>query len=266
VSRPVNEPALPTVNILGVPVAATHMQDAVERIFRWIDERRAGYVLLTGVHGIMECQRDPELLDIYRRAAMCAPDGMPTVWLGWTHGHRTMDRVYGPGLMLEVFAQSVERGTRHYLYGGGEGVAEQLRERLVERFPGVCIVGAETPPFRPLTPKQDAALIERIRVSGADLVWVGLSTPKQDRWMADHVGRVHAPVLLGVGAAFDFHTGRLRQAPHPIQRAGLEWAFRLVMEPRRLWRRYLYANPRFIVKAAAQLLGLRRYDTTPRDP
>ena len=255
----------PTVNILGVPVAATHMQEAVDRIFRWVDDRTPGYVLLTGVHGIMESQRDPELLEIHQRAAMCAPDGMPTVWLGWLRGHKSMDRCYGPGLMLEVLEQSVARGTRHYLYGGNEGVPEQLRDRLVERFPGLQIVGAESPPFRPMTPDEDAAVVARIAAAKADLVWVGLSTPKQDRWMSEHVGRVHAPVLLGVGAAFDFHTGRVRQAPHAIQRAGLEWAFRLVMEPRRLWRRYLYANPRFIVKATAQLLGLRRYTTTPED-
>lgn len=256
----------PTVNILGVPVAATHMQEAVDRIFRWVDDRTPGYVLLTGVHGIMESQRDPDLLEIHQRAAMCAPDGMPTVWLGWLHGHKSMDRCYGPGLMLEVLQQSVARGTRHYLYGGNEGVPEQLRDRLVERFPGLQIVGAESPPFRPLTPEEDDAVVARIAAAEADLVWVGLSTPKQDRWMAAHVGRVHAPVLLGVGAAFDFHTGRVPQAPRPIQRAGLEWAFRLAMEPRRLWRRYLYANPRFVVKAAAQVLGLRQYTTTPRDP
>jgi len=255
----------PTVNILGVPVSATYMQEAVDRIFGWVTDRTPGYVLLAGVHGIMECQRDPELLEIYQRAAMCAPDGMPTVWLGWAHGHKSMDRCYGPGLMLEVLAQSVKQGTRHYLYGGDEGVAEQLRDLLVERFPGLLVVGAETPPFRALTRSEDEAVVTRIAEARADIVWVGLSTPKQDRWMAEHVGRIHAPVLLGVGAAFDFHTGRVRQAPRPIQRAGLEWAFRLAMEPRRLWRRYLYANPRFIVKASAQLLGLRRYTTTPRE-
>lgn len=256
----------PTVNILGVPVAATHMQEAVDRIFGWVTDPTPGYVLLTGVHGIMESQRDPELLEIHQRALMCAPDGMPTVWLGWAHGHETMDRCYGPDLMLEVLSQSVERGTRHYLYGGDVGVAEQLRDRLVERFPGLQVVGAECPPFRPLTEDEDAQVIERINGTKADMVWVGLSTPKQDRWMAAHAGRIDAPVLLGVGAAFDFHTGRVRQAPRPIQRAGLEWAFRLTMEPRRLWRRYLYSNPRFIIKATAQFLGLRRYSTTPRDP
>ncbi|MFH1532759.1 MAG: WecB/TagA/CpsF family glycosyltransferase [Pseudomonadota bacterium] len=251
------------VNILGVPIAAVDLQRAVDRINLWIDADVRTYVTVTGVHGIMESQGDSALLEIHRRAGMCVPDGMPTVWLGWLDGHRTMDRVYGPELMLRFLEQSVVRGTRHYFYGGAEGVSEQLRERMVERFPGLRVVGTRSPLFRPMTDDEEARLRDELAAVAPDVIWVGLSTPKQERWMDAHVGDVEAKVLIGVGAAFDFHTGRVRQAPRPVQRAGLEWAFRTAMEPRRLWRRYLYNNPRFIYRILQQHMGLRIYTTDP---
>jgi N-acetylglucosaminyldiphosphoundecaprenol N-acetyl-beta-D-mannosaminyltransferase len=158
-----------------------------------------------------------------------------------------MRRVYGPDLMLAVLERAAARGWTSFLYGGKEGVPELLAERLVARFPGLRIVGWYSPPFRALTPDEDSAIVERINAARPDLVWVGLSTPKQERWMAAHVGHLVAPVLLGVGAAFDIHAGTLRQAPPWMQRSGLEWAYRLYREPRRLWRRYLSNNPRFVV-------------------
>jgi N-acetylglucosaminyldiphosphoundecaprenol N-acetyl-beta-D-mannosaminyltransferase len=244
--------------VLGVGVSAISMTDALGAIDAWIATRASNYVCITGVHGVMESQTDPELRAIHNRAGMVTPDGMPLVWLARLNGLRHVERVYGPDLMLEVAAMSVRKGYRHFFYGGGEGVADLLAARMWQRFPGLQIVGTYAPPFRPLTPGEDREIVERINASGADVVWVGLSTPKQERWMADHVGRIHAPVLIGVGAAFDFHAGVKRQAPRWMRRAGLEWAFRMATEPRRLAPRYLSNNPRFIYLVLGQRLGWRR--------
>ena len=169
------------------------------------------------------------------------------VWAGHRAGARHMRRVYGPDLMLALCTLAAERGWSALLYGGADGVPELLAERLTSQFPGLKIAGCISPPFRPLTSEEDAEVVRQINDARPDIVWVGLSTPKQERWMADHVGRINAPVLLGVGAAFDIHAGLLRQAPPYVQRAGLEWLYRMLREPRRLWRRYLRNNPRFVV-------------------
>jgi N-acetylglucosaminyldiphosphoundecaprenol N-acetyl-beta-D-mannosaminyltransferase len=233
--------------VLGVGVSAIDMDQAVEEIGRWIEEREQRYVCVTGVHGVMESQHDPELLRIHNRSGLTTPDGMPMVWAGRRAGASHMRRVYGPDLMLALCAVAAERGWSSYFYGGTDGVPELLAKRLTARFPGLKVAGCMSPPYRPLTPEEDAAVVGRINDADPDILWVGLSTPKQERWMADHVGRVQAPALLGVGAAFDIHAGRLRQAPPYLQRAGLEWLYRLLREPRRLWRRYLRNNPRFVV-------------------
>ncbi|GAA0671122.1 WecB/TagA/CpsF family glycosyltransferase [Kitasatospora atroaurantiaca] len=243
-------PVLPRVDVLGVGISAVNPRLALEEITRWIDEGRPGYVCVTGVHGVMECQRDPELLRIHNESGLTVPDGMPMVWAGRRAGAERMSRVPGPGLMLDVLSRAAERGWSSYLYGAGEGVPELLGERLTGRLPGLKIAGAESPPFRPLTPQEDAEAVERINDSGADLVWVGLSTPKQERWMAAHRDRLAAPVLLGVGAAFDFHAGLKSQAPLWMQQRGLEWSYRLAKEPRRLWRRYLRNNPAYLARIA----------------
>jgi len=190
---------------------------------------------------------------------MTAPDGMPLVWLSRLHGQKHVSRVYGPDLMLAVCEASVDRGYTHYFYGGAEGVTEALAHRLVSRFPGLQVVGTYSPPFRPLFPDEDEAIVQLVNEANPDIVWIGLSTPKQEYWMAEHVGRLEAPVMVGVGAAFDFHSGRKKQAPRWMQRSGLEWLFRLLTEPRRLWKRYLINNPLFLWLVALQLLGLRRY-------
>lgn len=247
------------INVLGVGVSAVSMEQALTRIDAWIARRHPNYICVTGVHGVMESQQDEDLRQIHNHAGMVVPDGMPLVWLGKLHGHSHMTRVYGPDLMLALCERSVERGYRHYLYGGAEGVPELLAERLRQRFPGIQIVGTYSPPFRPLTPEEDETIVQRINQSHPDIVWVGLSTPKQERWMAAHVGRVSAPVLIGVGAAFDFHAGLKPQAPRWMQRSGLEWFFRLLTEPRRLWRRYLINNPKFVARVAMQLGGFQRY-------
>jgi N-acetylglucosaminyldiphosphoundecaprenol N-acetyl-beta-D-mannosaminyltransferase len=238
--------AVPRVDVLGVHVSAIDMAQAVAEVARWIDDGERHYVCVTGVHGVMESQRDPNLAHIHNTSGLTTPDGMPMVWAGHRAGARHMTRVYGPDLMLELCAMAAERGWSSYFYGGRESVAELLAERLATRFPGLKVVGTWSPPFRPLTPEEDAEVVERINEARPDLVWVGLSTPKQERWMAAHVGRLNAAALLGVGAAFDIHAGLLPQAPPLLQRSGLEWSYRLLREPKRLWRRYLQSNPRFV--------------------
>ncbi len=250
------------VNILGVGVSAVHMAAVLEVIEGWISRGEAHYVCVTSVHGVMESHRDESLRQIHNSAGLVTPDGMPLVWLSHLKGFRQVERVYGPDLMLALCQRSVLRGYRHYLYGGAVGVPEQLAAALRQRFPGLQIVGTCSPPFRPLTAEQDEQIVSAINAAGADIVWVGLSTPKQERWMAAHVGRVAAPVLIGVGAAFDFLAGRKKQAPSWMQRSGLEWLFRLWTEPRRLWRRYLTSIPPFVLLSALQALGLRRYELT----
>jgi len=250
---------LPRVNILGVGVNAINMTTALEVIEGWIVRQEPHYVCVTGVHGVMESQRDEGLRHIHNRAGLVTPDGMPLVWLSRLKGFRHVGRVYGPDLMLALCERSVAQGYRHFFYGGAEGVPEQLATVLQNRFPGLQVVGTFSPPFRPLTPEEDREVVRMINEANPDIVWVGLSTPKQERWMAEHIDRLTAPVLIGVGAAFDFHTGRKPQAPRWMQRSGLEWLFRLLTEPRRLWRRYLINNPLFIALVVLQALGLRRY-------
>jgi N-acetylglucosaminyldiphosphoundecaprenol N-acetyl-beta-D-mannosaminyltransferase len=249
----------PRVNVLGVGVSAINMAQALETIEGWISRGDRRYVCVSGVHGIMESQADPVLRDIHNSAGLVTPDGMPLVWLSRMYGHEHVERVYGPDLMLALCARSESRGYRHFLYGGAGGVPVLLTARLRQRFPRLNIVGSYSPPFRPLSEEEDAEVVRMMNESGADIVWVGLSTPKQERWMREHVGRLDAAVLIGVGAAFDFHAGVKKQAPRWMQRNGLEWLFRLGSEPRRLWKRYLVNNPRFIYGVLLQATKLRRY-------
>jgi N-acetylglucosaminyldiphosphoundecaprenol N-acetyl-beta-D-mannosaminyltransferase len=246
-------------NILGVGIGAISLDVALSAIQEWIGRGEQHYVCVATVHSVMEAQRDSGLRAILNASGLTTPDGMPLVWLSRLLGFRSVSRVYGPDLMLAMCQRSVARGYRHYLYGGGPGVAERLAERLVQRFPGLHVVGTCSPPFRSLTPSEDEEAVGRINAARPDIVWVGLGAPKQERWLASHVGRVKASVLIGVGAAFDFHSGRKRQAPRWMQRSGLEWLFRLCQEPGRLWYRYLVYSPAFVVLASAQLLGIARY-------
>lgn len=223
---------------------------AVDEFARWIREGEQHYTCITGVHGVIECQSDAELRAIHNASGLTTPDGMPMVWASRRAGATWVQRVYGPDLMLAVCERAVAEGWTFFLYGGREGIPELLESRLVTHYPGLRIVGGWSPPFRALTPDEDAALVDRINGLAPDIVWVGLSTPKQERWMAAHAGRLHAPVMVGVGAAFDIHAGTLPQAPRWMQRSGLEWAYRLFREPRRLWRRYTSIVPRFLWKIA----------------
>jgi N-acetylglucosaminyldiphosphoundecaprenol N-acetyl-beta-D-mannosaminyltransferase len=246
------------VDVLGVGVSAIDMDMAVGEVGRWIETGDRQFVCVTGVHGVMESQRDPELRAIHNASGLTTPDGMPLVWLGHRVGADRMRRVYGPDLMLALCEAAARHGWTSYFYGGKDGVAEILAERLTSRFPGLRVVGTYAPPFRELTREEDEAIIAAINEAAPDLVWVGLSTPKQERWMAAHRPRLDAAALLGVGAAFDIHAGLLRQAPPWVQRSGLEWLYRLYREPARLWRRYASMIPRFlfaIVRRRPRLLA-----------
>ncbi|HEX7652069.1 MAG TPA: WecB/TagA/CpsF family glycosyltransferase [Verrucomicrobiae bacterium] len=247
------------VNVLGVGISVLNLQSALTAVIAAVQSRRRGYICVTGVHGVMEAQTDPALKRILNEAFLCTPDGMPMVWAGRLAGHREMGRVYGPDLMLAICEWSQKSGARHFFYGGGPGVAEELAQKLQTRFPGLTVAGTYTPPFRPLTGAELTDLQSRLSASRPDFFWVGLSTPKQERFMAEYLPQLDVPLMLGVGAAFDFHSGRVRQAPRWMQRSGLEWLYRLGSEPRRLWRRYLRNNPLFVFHFCLQKAGLKRY-------
>jgi N-acetylglucosaminyldiphosphoundecaprenol N-acetyl-beta-D-mannosaminyltransferase len=257
--QPISFTGLPRVNVLGVGVHATTLEQAVTLSDCLLQSGARGYVCLTGVHGVMEAQRDPHFRRILNQAALCLPDGMPTVWLGHLQGHRPMGRVYGPDYMIALCRCSLSRRYRHFLYGGRPGVAGLLRQRLQQRFPGIQIVGTYTPPFGSLSEVQERQLREQIAASRPDILWVGLSTPKQERFMAEHVGELDVPLMAGVGAAFDLHAGLVTDSPAWIKTCGLQWLDRLRKEPRRLWRRYLQNNPAFLWEAGLQATGLRRF-------
>jgi N-acetylglucosaminyldiphosphoundecaprenol N-acetyl-beta-D-mannosaminyltransferase len=247
------------VNILGVGVSAINMQMALEWMESVIRTDGRHTVVVCPVSTILAGLDDPAVRRAVNTAGQVTPDGMPVVWLTRAAGNPHAGRVYGPDLMLDFCARSVGPGYRHYFYGGAEGVPGQLAAALTARFPGLQVVGGYSPPFRPLTAEEDRQVVARINAARPDVVWVGLGSPKQDLWMAEHRERLSAPLLVGVGAAFDLHAGRTRQAPRWLMRLGLEWLFRLLQEPGRLWRRYLIGNPRFIWNVALQKLGLRRF-------
>lgn len=251
------------VNVLGVGISALNMGCTLKALESALEAGRRGYVTVTGVHGVMESQDDPTLRDIHNASLLSTPDGMPMVWLGRLAGQRHMDRVYGPDLFEAVLAWSEQTGRSHFFYGGMEGVAEELRAEVVRRHPRARVVGVGTPPFRPLTPGEEASLAAQVAAVKPDFFWVGMSMPKQERFMAAYLGKLDVKIMIGVGAVFDFYTGRVRQAPRWIQRSGFEWLYRLFQEPRRLWRRYCRNNPRFVWRIGGQLAGLRRYPPVP---
>ncbi|MGH7952814.1 MAG: WecB/TagA/CpsF family glycosyltransferase [Limisphaerales bacterium] len=247
------------VNVLGVGISVLNLQTALTEIAGAIRARRKGYICVTGVHGVMEAQSNAVFRKILNGAFLCTPDGMPMVWMGKIHGHSEMRRVYGPDLMLEVCAWSEYSGAKHFFFGGADGVADLLTEKLKAHFPKMEIAGTFTPPFRPLNPAEENELRGKIRAARPDIFWVGLSTPKQEKFMAEFLPKLDATLMIGVGAAFDFHCGRVKQAPRWMQRSGLEWLFRMGCEPRRLAGRYFKNNPLFALKIAGQLLRLKKY-------
>lgn len=244
--------------VLGMRVDATSYPDAAARVLAWALERAGRYVCVANVHMVMESYDDAGFREIVNGADLVTPDGMPLVWMLRRLGVPGQTRVYGPTLMLHVCAEAERRGVPIGLYGGTEASLAAMRAFLAERYPGLAVAYAYAPPFRALGEDEDAAVVEAIRGSGARVLFVGLGCPKQERWMAAHRARLPL-VQLGVGAAFDFHSGRVRQAPAWMQARGLEWLFRLLAEPRRLWKRYLVQNPRFAALAALQLAGLKTF-------
>ena len=252
-------PPIPRYNVLGVGISALNLIQARDLILNARGSTQHGYICLGTAHGLTEAQRDPDLRRIYNESWLTTPDGMPLVWLG----PAGVERVYGPDLMLAVCDAGRTAGLRHYLCGGVPGVALELKDRLEKRFPGISIVGTFTPPFRELSDAETAILRNDISRSRPDVIWVGLSSPKQEKFMDRHWCDFDAGVMIGVGAAFDFHSGRVRQAPRWIQRSGFEWLFRLCTEPRRLGPRYLKTNPLFAARVLAQLTGLKKYEIAP---
>jgi N-acetylglucosaminyldiphosphoundecaprenol N-acetyl-beta-D-mannosaminyltransferase len=253
-------------NVLGIGVDAVNMQQALARVAEELEARRKGYVCLTGVHGVMEAQRNPEMARVLANSALTVPDGMPTVWVGHYQGYLQMERVTGPDLMLEIIQRKEFREYTHFFCGGKEGIAGELRDQLVARFPHVKIVGTYTPPFGPLSEEQERELIEQVDRLKPDMIWVGISTPKQELFMERYLPLLNTTLMFGVGAAFDFHTGRIADCSEWIKRCGLQWFHRLLQDPKHLWRRYLRNNPSFLFSITLQLLGLRSYppQTHPR--
>jgi N-acetylglucosaminyldiphosphoundecaprenol N-acetyl-beta-D-mannosaminyltransferase len=248
------------VDVLGVPLALTDYEGTLDWIDSMVAQRSHGYICVSNVHTVMASAEDPELRSALLGSSMNVPDGQPLVWALRALGRRLDARVYGPELMARACARSARSGQRLYLYGGrNQGALVQLALNLRQRYPGVKIVGGYSPPHRPLTDQERRAVIAEINDSGADMVWVGIGVPKQEKWMAACRPQLAAPVLIGVGAAFDFHAGVVPQAPSWMQAAGLEWAYRLAHEPRRLWRRYLRYNPRFVMAFARQFAEYRRH-------
>jgi N-acetylglucosaminyldiphosphoundecaprenol N-acetyl-beta-D-mannosaminyltransferase len=257
----------PRADLLGTPVSLVDYAGAMDWIDVAVANGERGYICVSPVHTVMAAQEDPELRAAIYGSSLTVPDGQPLVWALRALGHHLPDRVYGPTLMARYCERSAATGVRMFLYGGRDAAALDLLERnLLDRYPGLRIVGRHVPPFRPLTEAEQAAVAEEIDGSGADVVWVGIGVPKQEKWMAAMRDRLAAPVLIGVGAAFDFHAGLVRQAPPVLQRAGLEWAFRLAMEPSRLWRRYLRYNPRFVVGFARHYVAHLRQARRSRRP
>jgi N-acetylglucosaminyldiphosphoundecaprenol N-acetyl-beta-D-mannosaminyltransferase len=234
---------LPNFEVLGVRVHAVQMSDAIAQLRAWIRNREIGrYVAVTGMHGVAESRQDRYFRKILNTADLVVPDGMPLVWLGRWHRYSLRQRVTGSELMA-TFCRETGPLCRHFFYGGAPGVADDLARALHERH-GIVVAGTYVPPFRPLTPEEEREVAARVDEAAADILWVGLSTPKQERWMYEHRERLKVPVMIGVGAAFDMNSGKLRRAPTWMQEHGLEWLFRLVAEPQRLWRRYLVTIPK----------------------
>jgi N-acetylglucosaminyldiphosphoundecaprenol N-acetyl-beta-D-mannosaminyltransferase len=247
----------PNQLILSVPISLVDLKMAVGTILLWTQNRVAKYVCVRDVHGLMISLRNPALMDIHRAAGMVTPDGMPLVWISKWRSKLPVKRVCGADLVDALCNDGQSSGLRHYFYGGKPGIAESMIRNLKAKYPDLVVAGFYTPPFRSLTEEEDAAIVDAINKSGAQVVWIGLSTPNQEFWTRDHVGQINGATLIGVGAAFDFHSGAVTRAPKWMQNSGFEWLHRLLSEPRRLWRRYLVIAPSFVVRIVREEIGFR---------
>ncbi len=244
--------------VLGVRVDAVQIPDVISCMATWVEERRRGnYIAVTGMHGVVEAQQNRTFNTVLNQASLVVADGMPLVWIGRRYGFKLQRRVYGPEL-LETFCRATGGRYSHFFYGGAPGIAEKLGEILQRRF-GIRVGGAYSPPFRPLNAGEKSRLQDLVRNARPDVLWVGLSTPKQETWMAEYRDLLGVPVMVGVGAAFDFFTGRTSQAPRWMREHGLEWSFRLATEPRRLWRRYLIGGSRFLWSVALEMSRIKKH-------
>ncbi len=249
------------VNVLGVRIHAESMSSAVDRVILWARAPRGTpkTVYVSGVHGIMECRTSPAFREVLNSADLNVPDGMPMVWIGRLSGFKGMTRVFGPDFMLEAMKKSSGERMSHFFFGGKEGVASDLETVALTGFPGLRSAGSYTPPFRSLTESEKESIIQKINAAAPDFLWVGLSTPKQESWVREMRSSLKAGVIIAVGAAFDYNTGRLKRAPYWMQQLGLEWAYRLWQEPIRLFKRYAVNIPMFIFFALMQLCGIKKY-------
>lgn len=246
-------------HVLGVRVNAVQIPDVITRMEHWIAQNdRCHFIAVTGMHGVTEAQHDVIFKQILHSADLVVPDGMPLVWLGRRHGYNLQRRVYGPELM-QSFCHATEHRYRHYFYGGMPGVAERLAETLRTQF-GIDVVGTYSPPFCKVSPAEDEEILERIHRAAPDILWIGLSTPKQEQWMHSHRPRLRVPVTVGVGAAFDLNSGRIKQAPRWMREHGLEWCYRLMREPKRLWRRYLIYGSEFVWRVTLEQLSISKFN------
>lgn len=245
-----------TVPVLGAPIDVVQWSDALARIAGWAESNESRYVCICNAHSVITTGQDFEFGQVVAQADMATPDGAPVAWMMRKLGFKDQQRINGPDLMWKYFSQAAQRNESIYLYGSAPETLAILQVQMAKVYPSLVVAGAHSPPFRVLTPEEDAADVARINASRAGTVWVSLGCPKQELWMAAHRGRINA-VMIGVGAAFDYHAGTIQRAPLWMQNAGLEWFYRLVTEPRRLWRRYLVTNTLFIVGTARQLLTRR---------
>ncbi len=246
-----------SINFLRINLTPININQTKECINSLLQKRELNYICCVPAHSIMECYDHPKLLSAFNNSYLNTPDGMAVVWILNLLGHKEVGRVYGPDLMNELCRVSLETGYKHFFYGNTDSVLHELKEKLKEKYPGIQIAGSIAPPFRELTDHEDEDICNQISASGADILWVGLGSPKQELWMYHHQGKIEVPVMIGVGAAFDFLSGNKPQAPRWIQRSGVEWFYRFLQEPKRLWKRYLLGYPRFVVLIMIELFKKR---------
>ena len=251
---------IPSFQVLGARVHLVQMPDALMLVERWIQSRdKCRYIVATGMHGVMEAQRHRDFMAIVNSADLFVPDGISLIWLARIRGHPLKKRVTASDLMLNFLELAEEKGYKSFFYGETEETLRLLTLKLEDRFPQLKIVGVQSPPFRQLTEAEEAQELKKINESGADVVWVGLGLPKQERWMFEHRNKLNVPVVVGVGATFKFLAGQVRQAPSWVGDHGLEWLWRFFHEPRRLWHRVLIDGPNFAFQIVLDMSGLKKY-------